>query len=212
MRWIKQQIHTEGGYPLRHGKVYVFTDDGVTLASLVNEHGDPIQNPIQTDFDGYTDFYVTQPIQLTYRRFRSSGQLYPFYAQLLLAGTIETVDFAKAVLVQGTLGASVTSGQVLSLHPDGMWYPAGCDILTDSTSHLGVTVVSASGGSVANVAVSGVVELVGYSFTPSSPLYLGLAGNLTNVPELPGSVFARRIGTAIGVNSLGICIEPAILL
>lgn len=100
-----------------------------------------------------------------------------------------------------TAGANVNAFQAVSVHADGLAYPADASTLSDAGAVVGIALTSATTGNTLNIQQAGKFINNGYNFTPGVQTFLGLSGTL--VDSLPvGAVFQQPMGTAINSTSL----------
>lgn len=118
---------------------------------------------------------------------------------------------------QGLSGGSVTtyvasvpiSGHIaVVLDSTGLCLPADAA----NPAHFavaGVSIGAAIAGDPVTVITRGVLEHLGWTFTADQPVYLGLAGALTQV--LPGgAVFSKIIGVAVSATRVSLDFQSAI--
>jgi hypothetical protein len=118
---------------------------------------------------------------------------------------------------QGLSGGSVTtyvstapvSGHTaVVLDSTGQCIPADAATATHYAV-AGITVGAAIAGDPATVVTKGILEHSGWTFTAGLPVYLGLAGALTQT--LPGSaLFSKTLGIAVTSTRVSLDFQPAI--
>lgn len=107
------------------------------------------------------------------------------------------------------IAAVGVSGHVaIVLNADGQCLPADAS----NMAHVmvaGITNQSAVAGSPVVVVEKGVLEHVGWTFTPDLPVFLGLAGALAQTVP-PTAVFSKVLGIAVSPTRISIAFQPAI--
>jgi hypothetical protein len=100
-----------------------------------------------------------------------------------------------------TAGAALTKGLALSVHADGLAYPASTLTATDSGCVVGVATADTSMGSTVHVKQVGLFSSSNYSFTIGAQIFLGNAGQLI-MGQAPGALFRQSMGVATSLTSL----------
>jgi hypothetical protein len=107
--------------------------------------------------------------------------------------------------------ASTLSGhRALKLNIDGKVEYASSDDLSDVRKVIGVGLNAATLDNPITVKGQGEIEESSWSWTPELPIYLGVAGALTQSP--PSTGFVQILGTAISATKMFVNIEAPILL
>ena len=118
---------------------------------------------------------------------------------------------------QGLPGTSISSyvaATGLQSHIAVVLNSAGQVLPADATTRAhfalaGVTVGSAASGTPVTVVTAGVVEHGGWAFIVGAPVFLGLAGTITQT--LPDTaVFSKVLGVAVSPTHIAIDFQPAI--
>lgn len=73
----------------------------------------------------------------------------------------------------------------------------------------GITTQAAAQGTPVEVINKGVLEHLGWTFTPDQPVFLGLAGAITQTLP-PAAVFAKVLGIAVSPTRVSLDFQPAI--
>lgn len=125
------------------------------------------------------------------------------------AGSAAIALAAASVLVLQRAANQALSGQkaVRELSNGKIDY-ASAAIVADAGAVLGLTQVAVAAGGTARVQTCGELVDPSWSWTPG-PVYLGLAGGLTQTP--PAAAFIQRIGWATAADRLVIKLDPPIL-
>ncbi len=84
---------------------------------------------------------------------------------------------------------------------------------TDPTHYAvaGVTTQAGAAGSSVEVINRGIFEHAGWTFTAGAPVFLGLAGALTQTLP-PSAVFSRTLGIAVAATRVSLDFQPAIFI
>lgn len=98
--------------------------------------------------------------------------------------------------------------KAVAFRVDGSVEPADHETPAHCSRLAGVALASASAGAEARICVEGPVRFNGWNWTPGAPVFVGRAGDLTQVP--PESGFAQHMGFALGRDSLLVQIERSI--
>lgn len=115
---------------------------------------------------------------------------------------------AGAAVITYPAAVPVSGHTAVVLDALGQCLPADCTVLTDHAV-AGITVHAATAGDPVEVTTRGVLEHLGWTFTPGLPVFLGLAGALTQ--SLPGSaVFSKVLGVAVSPTHISVDFQPAI--
>jgi hypothetical protein len=73
----------------------------------------------------------------------------------------------------------------------------------------GITIGASSSGASVGLLSSGVLEHTGWTFTTDLPVFLGLAGAITQTLP-PAAVFSKVLGVAVSPTRISIDFQPAI--
>ena len=136
--------------------------------------------------------------------------------------TVEFIDVA-AQGPMGPQGPQGLSGASVSLYPAAVPVSGHAAIVLNATGQAlpadasdpthfavaGVTVGAATAGDNVEVQNSGVLEHSGWTFTAGLPVFLGLAGAITQVLP-PGVVFSKVLGVAVSPTRISLDFQPAI--
>lgn len=110
------------------------------------------------------------------------------------------------------LAAVAVSGhRVLALDPDGRAVYASSADAQQALRIAGVSLNAAAAGDTVNVQVSGLVEHVGWAWTPDQPVYVGLTGDLVQAAPV-GAVFVAVLGLALSPTRVFLDPQPVIYL
>jgi len=137
---------------------------------------------------------------------------------------VEIVD-AAAQGPMGPQGPQGLSGASVSLYPAAVPVSGHAAIVLNATGQAlpadasdpthfavaGVTVGAATAGDNVEVQNSGVLEHSGWTFTAGLPVFLGLAGAITQVLP-PGVVFSKVLGVAVSPTRISLDFQPAIFI
>jgi len=118
---------------------------------------------------------------------------------------------------QGLSGSAVSSyfsavgvsGHIaVVLDADGQCRAADASVPADHAV-AGLTIGAAAAGAPAVVVDRGILEHSGWSFSPGSPVFLGLAGAITQtLPE--SAAFCKVLGVAVSPTRISVNFQPAI--
>ncbi len=111
--------------------------------------------------------------------------------------------------VSAYIAAVALSGHTaVVLNAAGQALPADS---TDSTHYVvaGITTGAATSGASVEVINAGVLEHLGWAFTAGLPVFLGLAGTVTQTLP-PSAVFSKALGIAVSPTRISIDFQPAI--
>jgi len=120
---------------------------------------------------------------------------------------------------QGLSGASVSaynavvalSGHIaVVLDATGQALPADCSAPTHHAV-AGITTGAAAQGAPVEVINKGVLEHLGWTFVVGAPVFLGLAGALTQTLP-PSAVFSKSLGIAVSATRVSLDFQPAIFI
>ena len=100
-----------------------------------------------------------------------------------------------------TTGTAVGAYQAVSLHGDGLAYPADAGTAGDAGAVVGVSTTSGGTGASVNIRVSGDVSNLGWTLAPGQQAFLGLGGAV--VSSVPGgAAFQQPLGVAASSTRL----------
>lgn len=108
------------------------------------------------------------------------------------------------------LSASSLSGHIaITLDAQGRATPADCTLASHAHALMGITLGASGAGASAPVTLSGQLEHLGWTFTPGAPVFLGLAGAITqSLP--PQAVFSKVLGVAVTPTRISISFQPSL--
>tara|TARA_R110002153_G_scaffold136399_2_gene286298 strand:+ start:2219 stop:2704 length:486 start_codon:yes stop_codon:yes gene_type:complete len=84
------------------------------------------------------------------------------------------------------------------------------DTTYDQATIIGISITGATDGNRVKYQIDGRLEDSSFAFPLNDPLYLGLDGNITNIPPISGH--RTRLGTSLGIGTIQIEIEEPIIL
>lgn len=160
---------------------------------------------------GFTDFVTTE---LPKRPFTAGdgtpGQILVRSSNPLAVREMVWADI-PGVSAGGYTAAEIISGhQAITLDANGQAIVASAD----NAAHQFVEALTSSAANIGDnvqVVTTGLFEHLGWTFTTGMPVYLGLAGALTQV--LPGTaVFMKVLGIAVSPTRIKVDFQPAIFL
>lgn len=125
-----------------------------------------------------------------------------------LQGVPGPAGAAGAAVVAYPTAQAVSGHVAIVLDALGQCLPADC---ANATHHAvaGITTQAATLGQSVEVTSRGPLEHSGWVFTPGLPVFLGLAGALTQ--SLPGTaVFSKVLGVAVSPTRISVDFQPAI--
>jgi len=112
---------------------------------------------------------------------------------------------------QYTASAALSGHTVIAIDSDGEAFYASSDQLSHALRVAGVSIGAAVLGEPITVVSAGLIVHGGWSWTPGSPVFVGLNGALTQ--SLPvGAVFSRVIGQAVSATGLLVDLQPPIVI
>jgi hypothetical protein len=110
-------------------------------------------------------------------------------------------------------GSTLSGHRVVRLNENGEIVYASANVIGDRKPVVGLTLQAGISGSQIDVCIGGVVHMDGWGLIPSSRVYLGNNGSLTQMqPSYPSSLFSLTIGDAVTANDLFVEIDHLILL
>lgn len=108
--------------------------------------------------------------------------------------------------------AAVPVGGHLAITLDSLGKVTPADASTSAHRLVaGITTGAAVADAPVEVVSAGVLEHVGWSFTPGLPVFLGLAGALTQTLP-PSAVFSKVLGMAVTPTRISLDFQPAIFI
>lgn len=102
----------------------------------------------------------------------------------------------------------VSGHTVLTLNAVGLVLPADPTDPTHANGIVGISTGAAAEGETASVATSGLLTHSGWTFTPGLPVFIGVAGVITQTP--PVAAWQKAVGVALSATSIVIELQPAI--
>ena len=126
------------------------------------------------------------------------------------AGPQGPVGPAASSFVTYPAGVPLSGHKVVRSDSSGGVIYASSDLLQDANAVLGLSLNAALLGAPVNVQVAGEAVDSIWSFTPGLPVFLGVAGSLTQVP--PAAGFQLIVGVAAASDRLVIQIKQPIIL
>ena len=119
------------------------------------------------------------------------------------AGASAVLSYPSAVALSGHIAITLDAlGQAL---------PADCSVATHAAGVLGVTLGASSASAPAVVVLTGGLSHLGWAFTPGLPVFLGLAGALTQARPAQ-AVFSKVLGMAVAPTRINLDFQPSIFL
>lgn len=120
--------------------------------------------------------------------------------------------------VQGPPGAARTfiaaqaiSGHTLvALNNVGKVVPASSAVAEHAFNVMGLTTNAAIADDLLTVIDTGLVEQLGWTWTPNAPVFLGLNGSVTQTPNT--GVFSKPVGVALSPTKIALQLQPAVFL
>lgn len=112
-----------------------------------------------------------------------------------------------------TAGEDLSGHQIVIRQADSTVITASNDTLTEVHGPLWMTTGAASSGQPVEVLIFGNSQEPSWAWSPGQPIYLGLAGVMTQIPpSAPGASFLVQIAYATGPDSIFYSQGPAIKL
>ena len=125
----------------------------------------------------------------------------------------------------GPQGPTGLSGSSISSYPAAVAVGGHVAVVLDSdgkvipadaatTAHravAGITLGAAVQDAAVEVTAAGLIEHIGWTFTPGAPVFLGLAGALTQTLP-PSAVFSKVLGMAVTPTRISVDFQPAIFI
>lgn len=121
---------------------------------------------------------------------------------------LQTVDVG---LTTGVAGAVLNGHIVVAVNADGLLIPADGTDITVLGNVVGVIEHAYNAGATVSVRQSGVIDNLGWSWTPNIPVFVGPNGSLEQTLS-PGVKFSQVIGIALTSTKIHIKQQPAIVL
>lgn len=165
------------------------------------------------------------PLPLQWVDFTAAGAILTPMETGLLAEYLARIEAAK-VAAEAAASAAAAAGGVtpievgalalsghsaVALDLDGRLVPASCLNFSHVNAVLGVVGGAHAAGDNALVQTSYALEHSGWSWTPSTPVLVGAAGQMVqSLP--PGALFSQVIGQAISPTRVLIDVHPPLLL
>lgn len=147
--------------------------------------------------------FSPRPFQATPEQVQEGEEAYRVVTPATLAGLLYAEAVAGAQVLAFRLVASL-GGQILHADPTDVDHAARV---------CGLTLTSAMGGEVARITPGGDVTNPGWSFTPSTPLWLGPDGTLTEtIPVVPAAAFSLPVGIAIAPDRVALRLGAPLIL
>lgn len=159
---------------------------------------------------GFTDFVSTE---LPKRPFTSgdglAGQILVRSSNPLAVREMVWADAPSGTSTGGYIAAEAISGhQAIALNAAGEAIVASCDNAAHQLVE-GLTTNAASVGGDVQVARSGLLEHLGWTFTTGAPVFLGLSGEITQTLPVT-ALFAKVLGIALSPTRIKVDFQPAI--
>ncbi len=107
-------------------------------------------------------------------------------------------------------GENIGGHAVINLREDGLAYLASCDVLQDAYCSA-ITQNAAVISGTLDIKSFGILEHSGWSFTPNTPVFLGLNGTITQSIPI-SALFIKTIGVALTATKININFQTAIFL
>ena len=118
---------------------------------------------------------------------------------------------AGGAAAEYTASAALSGHAVIAINSAGQAFYASSDQLSHALRVAGVSIGAAVLGDPISVVSAGLIVHGGWSWTPGSPVFVGLNGALTQ--SLPvGAVFSRVIGQAVSATGLLVDLQPPIVI
>lgn len=107
--------------------------------------------------------------------------------------------------------AAALSGQrIVVLNSVGKAIYASADTPAHIGRVIGLTKNAVSADEQVSIKTQGIIEHNGWNWVIGQPIYLGINGNLTQTPPLPGVGFLQILGTAITATSMMVRLQTPI--
>lgn len=181
--------------------------DSTTIDGMIlwNEAGDELDVP--TEFS----VGVISSVSIASQGYPISELVY----QSVPSGAGFSIINADSNATGGELGGYIAAEfinghKILTLNSLGQVIPASADVLLHHRI-LGISVNAAIAGNNVQVINNGIIEHQGWSLIIEQPIYVGLAGTLTQT--LPSSAkFVKVVGVAVDVDKILVDFQPTIVL
>lgn len=111
--------------------------------------------------------------------------------------------------LQRLAGPVLSALQAVWEDTQGCVWPLSCTDLDNIFSLLGITLTAAQAGQPVNVQRSGVLDDAAWCWVPGQRVYLGLAGQLTQMPIEDGAHVL--VGTAVSATRLNLFLQDPVL-
>ena len=106
-------------------------------------------------------------------------------------------------ILNGTLGATTGTRDVVALKSDGKWDPAVRTTASDAKGLLGITLKSGNDTDLVPIALKAVLANSSWSFTRGAPQFLhSVAGDFTATEPSGSGDYVRVVGWALNLTTL----------
>lgn len=175
--------------------LYVRGIPGVDGRTIISNAGPP-SNSFGLDGDYYID-------KLTYE----------FYGPKILgnwgAGT-PLITAGKNQIIKTNI--QLTAYKVVTTDEQGFLINADASITMHANKVIGIILNSPTAQDSGVVATEGDITNFGWNWIPDRPIFLGLDGDITQDPNLPGISFSQQLGYAKSINTIMLKLSLAIVL
>lgn len=117
---------------------------------------------------------------------------------------------AGAAVIQYPAAQAISGHVAVVLDDQGQCVPAECSTPSHNAV-AGVTAHAAIEADLVEILDRGPLEHLGWTFTPGLPVFLGLAGAITQVLP-PSAVFSKVLGVAVTPTRITLDFQPAIFI
>jgi hypothetical protein len=108
------------------------------------------------------------------------------------------------------VGATALAGHIaVTLDGFGHAVAADCTAMQSANGVVGLTLGASVQFALAQVTQTGSLEHVGWAFLPDKPVFLGLAGEITQVVPVQ-ALFSKALGIAVSPTRITVDFQPAI--
>lgn len=117
--------------------------------------------------------------------------------------------YENGLVLTLTCGANVNAFQGVVVLSDGLAYPADQGTATHAGKFVGVAETSATTGNTIRIRQAGVLNNLGFLFTPGNRIYVGSSGAL--IQTVPTGLYEQPVGVALSASDLEVDIGPVIV-
>lgn len=186
---FSQQIRLPNGWVARNSEILVLLPDGVTPATVYDEHGDPAVTPLLTNDEGVFLYWVYTTSPLFYQVKYGFGWTSPSPLDVGIRTVVENRD---NVTTEGPAGANISVGQPVARNSLGAFILADCTV--PGLEAVGLASTSALLGENVKVVTSGMVYLPSIVFPVNATLFLGQGQVEAATPSSSLASFQQTLG------------------